>query len=139
MHPTDRLRIAIRPVEDGGREAVTFYEVLERFDGFALVRCKPRTGRTHQIRVHLGHIGHPILADKAYSGRSRVTTGDLAGSDHPEASTILLDRQGLHAHELHLKHPVTGEPVHFQAPIPDDMAQTLAALRLYRGSSRSSG
>src|SRR5436305_3985015 len=111
MHPSDRLRMAIRPIDDGGKEASTFYEVLERFDGFALVRCKPRTGRTHQIRVHLAHIGHPILADKAYSGRAAFTLGDLLGPDHPEAGQVLLSRQALHAHSPHLQHPVTGAPI----------------------------
>ena len=81
FHPTVREKMAIRAAEDGGKEAVTFYEVVERFRGFALVRCKPQTGRTHQIRVHLTHIGHPILADKLYSGRDRITLADVAGPD----------------------------------------------------------
>jgi 23S rRNA pseudouridine1911/1915/1917 synthase len=132
MHPSDRLRMAIRSLDDGGKEAATFYEVLERFDGFALVRCKPRTGRTHQIRVHLAHIGHPIVADKPYSGRDRLTIGDLLGPDAPEADKVLLDRQALHAHALDLQHPLTGEPTHFSSPIPDDMAAALAALRAHR-------
>jgi 23S rRNA pseudouridine1911/1915/1917 synthase len=132
MHPTNREKVAIRLIEDGGKEAVTFYEVLERFDGYALVRCKPKTGRTHQIRVHLAHIGHPILADKAYSGRASFSLGDLLGPDHPEAETVLLARQALHAHSLHLEHPITGEPIDFNAPLPDDMAGALAALRAHR-------
>jgi 23S rRNA pseudouridine1911/1915/1917 synthase len=133
MHPTQREKVAIRSIEDGGKDAVTFYEVLERFDGFALVRCKPKTGRTHQIRVHLAHIGHPILADKAYAGRgASFSLGDLLGQDHPEASTILLDRQALHAHALHLQHPITGQPINFNAPLPDDMTAALAALRMHR-------
>jgi 23S rRNA pseudouridine1911/1915/1917 synthase len=131
-HPTQREKVAIRSIEDGGKEAVTFYEILERFDGFALVRCKPKTGRTHQIRVHLAHIGHPILADKAYSQRSSFTLGDLLDPDDPEASTILLDRQALHAHSLFFQHPITGQAIDFQAPLPDDMAAALAALRTYR-------
>ena len=133
LHPTNRERIAIRAIEDGGKEASTFYEVFERFRGYALVRRKPKTGRTHQIRVHLAHIGHPILADKAYSGRSAFTLGDLLGPDHPDADTVLLDRQALHAHALDLLHPITGEPIHFQAPPPADFAAALAALREHRG------
>ncbi|MGE5755940.1 MAG: RluA family pseudouridine synthase [Planctomycetaceae bacterium] len=136
FHPTNREKMAIRPPEDGGKEAVTFYEVLERFQGYAFVRCTPATGRTHQIRVHLTHIGHPIIADKAYSGRDRLTLGDLAGPGAPDADTVLIDRQALHAHALHLTHPLTGQPLHLTAPLPDDMARTLAALRSYRSTAR---
>ena len=78
--------MAIRTPEDGGKAAVTFYEVVERFRGFALVRCKPQTGRTHQIRVHLAHIGHPIVADKAYSGRDRLTWATCWLSQAPAPS-----------------------------------------------------
>jgi len=131
FHPTNREKMAIRLPEDGGKVAVTFYEVLERFRGYALVRCKPQTGRTHQIRVHLAHIGHPVLADKAYSGRDRLTLGDLLGSD-AEADTVLIDRQALHAHSLRLNHPLTGQPLNLTAPLPGDMARTLEALRRYR-------
>jgi 23S rRNA pseudouridine1911/1915/1917 synthase len=135
FHPTNREKMAIRRPEDGGKVAVTFYEVLERFRGFALVRCKPRTGRTHQIRVHLAHIGHPILADKAYSGRDRFTLGDLLGHPEcPEAAIVLLDRQALHAHTLTLTHPLTGQPLSFTAELPPDIARTLQLLREHRSS-----
>lgn len=135
FHPTNREKMAIRRSEDGGKEAVTFYEVVERFQGFALVRCKPQTGRTHQIRVHMTHIGHPILADKAYSGRDRFTLGDLLGRpEGPEAATILLDRQALHAHTLTLVHPLTRQPLTFTAELPADMARTLELLRANRSS-----
>ncbi len=132
MHPHQREKVAVRRLEDGGKEAATFYEVLERFDGFALVRCKPRTGRTHQIRVHLAHIGHPVLADKAYSGRERFTLGDLLGPGAPEADRVLIARQALHAHALDLLHPMTGASIHFATPMPADMAAALAALRAHR-------
>ena len=135
FHPTNREKMAIRRPEDGGKEAVTFYEVVERFQGFALVRCKPQTGRTHQIRVHMTHIGHPILADKAYSGRDRFTLGDLLGRpEGPEAATVLLDRQALHAHTLTLVHPLTRQPLTFTAELPADMARTLELLREHRSS-----
>lgn len=133
FHPTNREKMAIRLPEDGGKDAVTFYEVLERFDGFAYIRCKPRTGRTHQIRVHLAHIGHPIVADKAYSGRDRLTLGELLGpgkTDEPDK--VLIDRQALHAHNLFLRHPLSGRELELNAPLPDDMAQVLAALRTHR-------
>ncbi len=131
-HPTNREKMALRLPEDGGREAVTFYEVLERFRGYALVRCKPQTGRTHQIRVHLSHLGHPILADKLYSGRDRLTLGDLLGPGAPGADRVLLDRQALHAHSLRLNHPLTAQAMSLTAPLPDDMTHALEALRTYR-------
>ena len=134
-HPTHRERMAIRLPEDGGKEARTFYEVIERFNGYAFVRCKPQTGRTHQIRVHLTHIGHPILADKLYTNRSSFSLADLAGPQTPDADRILLDRQALHAHALHLTHPLSGEELHFSAPLPDDMAGTLEMLKCHRSQS----
>lgn len=129
FHPTNREKMAIRLPEDGGKEAVTFYQVIERFRGHAYVRCKPLTGRTHQIRVHLAHIGHPILADKAYSGRDRITRGDLLGTGVDDEHAVLIDRQALHAHTLRLTHPLTGQPLEFVAPLPEDMARTLMMLR----------
>src|SRR5208337_283836 len=108
--------------------------------GHALVRCMPQTGRTHQIRVHLAHIGHPIVADKAYSGRHRLTLGDLlglatgqpmaAGDLDPEA--ILIDPPALHAYSLRFTHPATGQPILLTASLPADMTRTLEALRMYR-------
>ncbi len=131
-HPTNREKMAVRLEADGGKESVTFYEVLERFHGFALVRCRPKTGRTHQIRVHLTHIGHPILSDKMYSGRPHLTLGDLAGSNVADADRVIIARQALHAHALHLTHPLTGDPLDLTAPLPDDMAHALQMLRKYR-------
>jgi 23S rRNA pseudouridine1911/1915/1917 synthase len=135
-HPTHREKMAIRLAADGGKESVTFYEVLERFDGFALVRCRPKTGRTHQIRVHLTHVGHPILADKLYAGRDRLLLSDVAGPDAPDADRVLLDRQALHAHALDLTPPPPRAPRHLTAPLPDDMTAVIAALRAHRSSPK---
>ena len=138
FHPTVREKMAIRAPEDGGKAAVTFYQVVERFRDFALVRCKPQTGRTHQIRIHLTHIGHPILADKLYSGRDRITLADIVGPDRlrklpeDEAETVLIDRQALHAHRLRFMHPTTDQELDLTAPLPADMERTLAALRTHR-------
>jgi 23S rRNA pseudouridine1911/1915/1917 synthase len=129
-HPTNREKIAIRLPEDGGKDAATFYEVLERLGGYSLVHCFPKTGRTHQIRVHLTHIGHPIIADKLYSSRSKLTMGDLAGIHAPNADDVLIERQALHAHRLEFDHPRTGERLKLEAAIPDDIARTITAIRL---------
>ena len=127
FHPTCREKMAIRLAVDGGKPAVTFYEVAERFRGFALVRCKPQTGRTHQIRIHLAHIGHAILADKLYSGRDKIVLADLLGQDrrNPSADSqgdlALIDRQALHAHRLRFEHPLTGRELDLTAPLPADL------------------
>ena len=136
-HPTNREKMAIRNLEDGGKEAATFYEVLERFPNHALVRCQPRTGRTHQIRVHLAHIGHPVVADKLYSGRDRLTVGEVLGPLVSNADDVLIERQALHAFHLKLSHPLTGLPLEFHAPLPEDMERTLAMLRGVRRENGS--
>jgi 23S rRNA pseudouridine1911/1915/1917 synthase len=145
FHPITREKMAIRSSEDGGKHALTYYEVLERFRGYALVCCKPKTGRTHQIRVHLAHIGHPIVADKAYSGRDRLTIEDLVSrtSDgaadliNIEHGSMLIDRQALHAQTLRFVHPLSGDQIHLSAPLPADMQRTLDALRRYRAIDTS--
>ncbi len=137
FHPTCREKMAIRLPADGGKHAVTFYEVVERFRGFSLVRCKPQTGRTHQIRIHLTHVGHPILADKLYSGRDKIVLADLLGREHAslaedlEPEPPLIDRQALHAHRLKFEHPLTGRELDLTAPLPEDFGRTLEALRTH--------
>lgn len=137
-HPTNRDKKAIRRQDPDARQAVTVYETIERFSGFAFVRAVPRTGRTHQIRLHLAHIRHPVLCDKLYGGRSKITELELippakiGQDDAARHGRILLSRHALHAHRLTITNPTTGEPVQFEAPLPDDMENTLAALRKWR-------
>jgi 23S rRNA pseudouridine1911/1915/1917 synthase len=129
-HPHEREKMAVRPGEGQGKEASTFYQVLERFDGYSLLAVFPHTGRTHQIRVHLASIGCPVLADKQYGGRNSVRLVDLAPETKEER--VLLARQALHARRLTFNHPTTGKPLQFEAPLPQDFDQALEALRRYR-------
>jgi len=125
-----RDRYAVR--RDGaGREAHSHYEVTETFDGFAVLHVWPRTGRTHQIRVHLAHIGHRVVADRQYGSRDKVMLQEIARGK-AERDEVLLARQALHAASLTLKHPTTRAPLHFEAPLPEDMSKFLDALRRWR-------
>jgi 23S rRNA pseudouridine1911/1915/1917 synthase len=126
-HPYQREKMAIRADHPTSREARTFYEVVERFDRFALLRVAPKTGRTHQIRVHLAHIRCPVLCDRLYSGRSQITREELQGAR--EGVDIVLNRQALHAWRLRIKHPLTGQTLSFEAPLLADMQQVLDILR----------
>lgn len=114
-HPVDRKRMAV--VRQGGREAVTHWEVIARYPGVTHLRCRLETGRTHQIRVHLAHIGHPILGDTVYGAKKPVP--GLTG-------------QCLHAVGLRFLHPRTGEPVELTCPLPEEFVRMLDKLR--RGS-----
>jgi 23S rRNA pseudouridine1911/1915/1917 synthase len=122
-HAVDRLKMC---VHHGGRASVTHYRVTERFGSHTLLRVQLETGRTHQIRVHLSHLGFPLVGDGTYGGRSRLPKG---------ISTELIQtlqqfrRQALHARELGLIHPVTGEEMHFEAPWPDDFTHLVKMLR----------
>lgn len=128
-HPHVREKMAIRRDHPDARQAVTTFEVVERFRRCALVRAKPKTGRTHQIRVHLAHAGHPVLCDKQYGGRSRVTASELAGGVARPDEPALLERQALHAHRLRINHPATGERLEFEAPLAADLDAVLRHLR----------
>ena len=128
IHPRAREKYAIRP--GIGKEAITFYEVLEHWRGFSLLKLTPKTGRTHQIRVHLSYIKHPIVADDMYGGRL-VYPWQLADAE-PTVQQPVISRVALHAHTLEFKHPKTNEMVKFEAPLPEDMQNLLNMLRKYR-------
>ncbi|GAI87400.1 unnamed protein product [marine sediment metagenome] len=123
-----RERYAVRT--ETGKEAVTVYEALESFRGFSLLKITPKTGRTHQIRVHLSHIKHPIVADDMYGGKL-VYPWQLADAE-PAAQEPIIDRCALHAHTLEFKHPKHEKMVKFEAPLPKDMQNLLDMLRKYR-------
>lgn len=126
VHPYQREKMAIRAGHSTSRDAVTEYEVVERYKGFSLMKAFPKTGRTHQIRVHFTHAGCPILADRLYAGHSQVTRGDLLRIDD---DTVLLDRQALHAARIGFAHPETGEQMEVSAPIASDMQSVIRTLR----------
>jgi 23S rRNA pseudouridine1911/1915/1917 synthase len=128
VHPKIREKYAIRP--ETGKEAITFYEVLESFRGFSLLKLTPKTGRTHQIRVHLSYIKHPIVADDMYGGKL-VYPWQLA-DEEPAVQEPILSRVALHAFSIEFKHPTTEQLVKFEAPLPDDMQNLLDILRKYR-------
>ena len=128
VHPKIREKYAIRP--ETGKEAITFYEVLESFRGFSLLKLAPKTGRTHQIRVHLSYIKHPIVADDMYGGKL-VYPWQLA-DDEPAVQEPIISRMALHAFSIEFKHPTTEQPVKFESPLPDDMQNLLDTLRKYR-------
>ncbi len=121
-HPTDRVRMAVR---DGGRDAVTHYRVVRRFRGHTHVRVQLETGRTHQIRVHLAHIGHPIVGDRVYGGRLALPRG---ASETLRSALRAFPRQALHAARLRFAHPVTGVAIDVASPLPRDMTGLLAQL-----------
>jgi 23S rRNA pseudouridine1911/1915/1917 synthase len=133
-HPTDRVKMAaLDPdAEDEGKDACSYYEVIERFRGYTFCRVFPRTGRTHQIRVHLASVGCPVLADKMYSGRDAFRLSDLVAGLGPDADELLLPRQALHAARLRFTHPRLRRTIEAEAPLPPEFQRTLAALREHR-------
>jgi 23S rRNA pseudouridine1911/1915/1917 synthase len=129
-HPRQRERMAV-VAEAKGRHATTHWRELARLGPkeapvASLVACRLETGRTHQIRVHMAHIGHPLLGDATYAAGFR-TKASLLGME-ARAALESLGRQALHAHRLGFEHPATGEPLSFQSPPPDDFANLLNAL-----------
>ncbi len=132
IHPYQREKMAVRVGHYTSRDAQTFYEVVERFPGFIAIRLLPKTGRTHQIRLHMAHIGCPVLCDKLYGGRSVITRGELRGQS-PDGDPLLC-RHALHARRLTITHPNSGQPLTLEAPLPSDMSRVLDELRHARSS-----
>jgi 23S rRNA pseudouridine1911/1915/1917 synthase len=134
-HPTHREKMALRSDHPDARDAETFLEVVERFPGFALMRARPKTGRTHQIRLHLAHIRCPVLCDKQYGSRSQITLDEIRRITRNKriaaglpGDVVVLSRQALHSHRLSLIHPLSSEHLEFEAPMPADMARVLQIL-----------
>ncbi|NBX02828.1 MAG: RluA family pseudouridine synthase [Alphaproteobacteria bacterium] len=150
--PSNRQKQAV--LKTGGKEATTHYRVVSSEQWtvnskqenksllntdhrplstlFSLIECKLETGRTHQIRVHCAHIGHPLVGDQTYGAAtgSRLNAGGYkALTDQARAALLAFDRQALHARELHLIHPHTGEEMHFECPLPEDMVGLIEALK----------
>lgn len=129
----DRRRMTT--VETGGRHAVTHYEVLETYAKFALVQLTLETGRLHQIRVHLQHIGHPVVGDVIYGGEQRALND--ANTTQLKHALAHLKRQALHARLLGFEHPVTGESLTFSAPMPKDMQRVVDTLRMQADDNKA--
>ena len=137
-HPKNRLQNTVFIGDDAhkGKPAVTHYKVLERFGYVTLVSCKLETGRTHQIRVHLKHIGHTLFNDERYGG-DRILKRTIFSKykQFVENCFSILPRQALHAKTLGFVHPVTQEKMKFDSPVPDDIAQCLEKWRNYSKNS----
>ncbi len=132
-HRSARTRMAVR---HDGRDAVTHYRIEERYRAHTLLRIRLETGRTHQIRVHLAHIGHPLVGDPTYGGRLRLVARAAAEPGALNAALQAFRRQALHAQRLQLDHPISGQVCHFEAPVPEDLERLLQLLRADRQDAR---
>ena len=111
-HPTSRKKMAV--LKEGGRDASTAFKVIKRLNGFTYIEAYPKTGRTHQIRVHLTHTGHPVVGDTAYGKRAKHAA----------------ERPLLHAYRIEFIHPATGIPVFIEAPVPSDIEEFLEKYQI---------
>ena len=128
-HPRSRLKMAVTAA---GKEAITHYRIGERFTAHTLLKVQLETGRTHQIRVHMQHIKHPLIGDQLYAGRARLPKGVSA---RLREALQGFPRQALHAAQLSLKHPASKEQMTWQSPLPEDMQQLLDELRKFDSQS----
>lgn len=138
-NPKDRMQMAVFPPDSEiGKHAVTHYTVLERFGYVTLVECVLETGRTHQIRAHMTHLGHPLFNDERYGG-DRILRGTQSGTynNFIRNCYALCPRQALHALTLGFRHPLTEEEMDFTAPLPPDMQALLEKWRTYIGGIRN--
>ena len=131
-NPKNRLQMQVFPEGDEGKEAITLYKVLERFGYVTLVSCRLETGRTHQIRVHMKHIGHTLFNDERYGG-DKILKGTTFTKykQFVDNAFKILPRQALHAKTLGFEHPETGEKMRFESEIPKDMTDCIAKWRRY--------
>lgn len=125
-HSSQREKMAIRESHPASRSARTFYQVLNRWGRYGLVQAEPKTGRTHQIRVHLSHIGSPVVADRLYGHQGRLTIRDVYAKASEDR--VVIDRQALHAHRIRFQHPTSGKTMEFEAPLAKDMQDVLDLL-----------
>jgi 23S rRNA pseudouridine1911/1915/1917 synthase len=134
-HPYQREKMAIRSGHPSSRYAETQFEVTQRFPGYALLKVSPKTGRTHQIRLHLAHIGCPVLCDRLYAGHAEIRLGQLLRRSarglplRPEDTQAVLTRHALHALEIQVEHPKTQKKLTIAAPLPADMQRVLDILQ----------
>ncbi len=139
-HQRFRKLFEAYPEGDHGKEAITHYEVLERFGYVTLVRCELETGRTHQIRVHLKYIGHPLFNDETYGG-DKIVKGTIFSKykQFVENCFTICQRQALHAKTIGFKHPVTNEEMLFESELPEDMEEVIEKWRTYtqRGTPKA--
>ncbi len=136
-HVSNRLQMAVFPDGSQGKHAVTHYKVIERLGYVSLVECKLETGRTHQIRVHMKHIGHTLFNDDRYGGDKILKgTSFTKYKQFVDNCFAICPRQALHAKTLGFTHPTTGEKMHFESAIPDDITALLEKWRVYASATR---